>query len=374
MSYCYPLLSSLKEKPDGSLFSRRPDLMAIVAGLSRYDIAVDQQMALAKLLQQAEERELYRANPRYLAERLGLNERAALRLLLAALHEGIVTLHWDVRCPGCGATNHRGDSLAALHHNDQCGVCQLSFAPRLDDDVRVTFSIHERLRPLGSAADDAAFRAAINERLGPTPGHTLLLTSDFQRLFPQQRLLPDESLNVARVAVLFTDLAGSTAIYARKGDPRAYHLVRLHFDALFRIAEEHDGLMVKTIGDAVMAAFEAPAEALSAALTMQQAIVELNSQAQIADDKRLILKVGLHVGPSLSVTLNDRPDYFGTAVNIAARVQGLSHGGDIVFTEAIRADQQVQALLADHTLVASAAQLKGIDELVQVYRLVLSGG
>ena len=93
MSYCYPLLSSLKKKPDGSLFSRRPDLMAIVAGLSRYDIAVDQQMALAKLLQQAEERELYRANPRYLAERLGLDERAALRLLLAALHEGIVTLH-----------------------------------------------------------------------------------------------------------------------------------------------------------------------------------------------------------------------------------------------------------------------------------------
>lgn len=353
------------------LFSRRPDLRAAVAGLERHNIAGEVREALAGILQQAEERELYHINPRYLAEKLDLEERATLRLLLAALHDGLMVLHWNVRCPACGSTNHRGDSLTALHHDDQCGVCHASFAPRLDDEVRVTFSLHERLRPLSRAADDPAFRNAIDERLGPTPGHTLLLMPEFQRLFPQQRLLPDESLNVARVAVLFTDLAGSTAIYARKGDPRAYHLVRLHFEELFRIADEYDGLMVKTIGDAVMAAFESPAEALGAALAMQRAIGALNRRAQIADDERLILKIGLHAGPSLSVTLNDRPDYFGTSVNLAARVQGLSHGGDIVFTEAIHADSEAAQLLAGHTLKPGHAQLKGIDHDVQIYRLVL---
>jgi class 3 adenylate cyclase len=351
------------------LFSRRPDIRAAVAALARYDLPEAQRIALAAFLQQAEDRELFHMNPRYVAEKLQLDERSTLRLLLLAMHEGLLTLHWDVRCPTCGATNHRGDSLTALHHDDQCGVCQGRFAPRLDNEVRVSFSPHERLRTLPASADDQAFRNLLEQRLGATPGHALLLMNEFQRFFPQQRLLPDESLNVARVAVLFTDLAGSTAIYARKGDPRAYHLVRLHFDELFRIANANDGLMVKTIGDAVMAAFESPLEALNAALSMQQAIRELNQRAQLAEDEQLILKVGVHSGPSLSVTLNDRPDYFGTTVNLAARVQGLSHGNDIVFTDAVYNDSEVAELLGGRQLQRSFAQLKGIDGEVEVYRL-----
>jgi class 3 adenylate cyclase len=351
------------------MFSRRPDIRQAVAALARYNIPDIQREVLTDFLLQATDRELFHLNPRYLAEKLQIDERSTLRLLLLAMNEGLFTLHWDVRCPMCGSVNHRGDSLTALHHDDNCGVCRASFAPRLDDEVQVTFTPHERLRPLSPNAEDALFRSEISQRLGVTPGHTLLLMSEFQRFFPQQRLLPDESLNVARVAVLFTDLAGSTAIYARKGDPRAYHLVRLHFDELFRIANANDGLMVKTIGDAVMAAFETPLEAMTAALAMQKAIAELNTRAAIADDERLILKVGVHAGPSLSVTLNDRPDYFGTTVNIAARVQGLSHGNDIVFTEAINRDPEVMELLKDHICEQSVAQLKGIDGDVEVYRV-----
>lgn len=355
------------------LFGRRPDLRAEFVALERHGVPAPLAAQITDLFTHADPRDLARFNPRLVAERLGVDERAALHTLLAALYAGLVDLHWDVRCPVCGHTNHRGHSLADLRHDDQCEMCRSVYSARLDDEVRVSFSLVERLRPR-PFVDDKAHRAAIDARLGPTPGHALLLMPEFQRLFPQQRLLPDESLNVTRAALLFTDLAGSTAIYARRGDPRAYHLVRLHFDELFRVADERGGLMVKTIGDAVMAAFATPAACLRAALAMQLAVAALNTRAELSGDERLILKVGLHSGPCLAVTLNDRPDYFGTTVNIAARVQALSRGGDVVLTEAVRTDVEAAVLLAGHPLEAASVRLKGIDEPVLVHRLIVADG
>jgi class 3 adenylate cyclase len=352
------------------LFSRKPDLRAEFATLATRDVSPELAARLADYFIAADERGLTYLNPRLIGKALGLGDREALRLLVAALYVGVVTLHWDVRCPMCGSTDHRADSLSALRHEHQCPVCTAVRPSHLDDEVRVSFSLVERLHP-HAAVDDPAHRASIDLRLGPLPGHALLLLPEFQRLFPQQRLLPDESLDVTRAALLFTDLAGSTAIYARRGDPRAYHLVRLHFDELFRVANECGGLMVKTIGDAVMAAFQMPAEALRAALAMQAAVVALNERASLEGDERLILKVGLHSGPCLSVTLNDRPDYFGGTVNIAARVQGLSKGNDIVLTDVVREDIEAGALLKGRKLQSGEVRLKGIDEPVLVHRLVV---
>jgi class 3 adenylate cyclase len=235
--------------------------------------------------------------------------------------------------------------------------------------VRVTFSLHPRLRPLPASADDEAFRAEVDARLGPARGQSLLLLPDFQRLFPKQRLLPDESLEVARVALIFTDLAGSTALYASRGDPRAYHLVRLHFDELFAVADRHAGAVIKNIGDAVMAAFPTPTEAMRAALGMQESVAGLNARQRLAEEEHLILKIGLHSGPCLNVTLNDRPDYFGTTVNVAARVQSLSRGGDVVFTETLRADPEVQPLLSGYALESNHVALKGLEAELLVHRL-----
>jgi class 3 adenylate cyclase len=351
------------------LFSRRPGFQSAVAGLERYDIAPDLRAHLAAFLHDSPDREVFHFNPRALAGRMSLAERATLKLLLDALYEGIVTLHWEIRCPACGSIDHRSASLNQLHHQFQCPVCQTVSSPRLDDEVRVTFSPHPRLRPLPPGADDPAFRAQIDNQFGPVPGQALLVLPDFQKLFPQERLLPDESLEVARVAVLFTDLAGSTALYAQRGDPRAYHLVRLHFDELVRAADAEGGTVVKTIGDAILGAFQTPAEAMCAALAMQRSIAALNERERLSGDERLILKVGLHSGPCLNVTLNDRPDYFGTTVNVAARVQGLSPGGDIVFTEALRADSEVQTLLNGRSWESSRVTLRGIAEEVLVHRM-----
>jgi class 3 adenylate cyclase len=354
------------------LFSRRPDYHALLADLANHNIDAADSTAFAEFLARAGRHELHHLNPRYLAEAIDHSERRTLRLLVAALYEGLVVLHWNVRCPVCGSIDHSNHSLGQLQHDTQCKMCRAEFSPHLDEEVFVTFSLHSRLRPLPPATSDAEFRAGIDQRLGRVPGHALLLLPDFQRLFPRERLLPEESLDVARATLLFTDLAGSTALYARRGDPRAYRLVRLHFDALFRIADEQSGTVIKTIGDAVMAAFQTPVNAVSAALAMQATIHELNQNANLSGEDRLILKLGLHSGPCLSVTLNDRPDYFGTTVNIAARVQGLSQGNDIVLTEAVYQDRASRPLIQDYPHTSTHVQLKGIDEQVLVHCLDLT--
>lgn len=351
-------------------FRPHPRLPAAADRLEKYGVAADVRARLAAYLEQAPAREVYHANPRHLAERLGLDERAALKLLVAALYEGLATLHWDVRCPACGGSNEHS-ALHELRHELQCAMCHGRFSPRLDGEVRVTFSVHPRFRSLYADANDQGFRAEIDARLGTVTGQALLLLPEFQRLFPQERLLPDESLEVARVALLFTDLAGSTALYAQRGDPRAYHLVRLHFEELFAAADRHAGTVVKNIGDAVMAAFQTSAEALAAALDMQAAIAALNARERLPAEERLILKIGLHSGPCLNVTLNDRPDYFGTTVNIAARVQALSRGGDVVFTDAIRHDTEAGGLIAGRLLQTSRVALKGIADELRVHVLNL---
>jgi class 3 adenylate cyclase len=352
-------------------FRRAPDYHTAAEALARHGVSVELHRRFAGFLAAAPDRELFHLNPRALAARLATTEREALRLLVAAVYEGLVNLHWEVRCPMCGNVGVTPTGLPQLHAEEQCHVCHARFAPRLDDEVRVRFSLHPRLRALPPAADDAAFREATDALHGPVSGHDLLALPLFRRLFPLERLPPDESLLVTRAALLFTDLAGSTALYARRGDPRAFHLVRLHFDALFAAADDAGGSAVKTIGDAVMAVFLNPADALAAALAMQRAVQALNARAGIAGDDRLILKVGLHCGPCLSVTLNERPDYFGTTVNIAARVQGLSQGGDVVLTDAVRDDPQVAALLAGYALESDSAALKGVDEPVRVHRVAV---
>jgi class 3 adenylate cyclase len=356
-----------------NILNPRPNLKIAAANLTQYGVSPELRNGFVSFLESAKDVELFHLNPRYLADHLGLNERAALKLLVAAVHEGLVKLHWDVRCPVCGSYNHRGDSLHDMKHDGQCAMCQAVFAQRLDHEVRVTFSLHPRLRQLPPSANDKNWRMEVDNRFGPTPGHSLLVLPEFQKLFPQEKLLPDESLEVTRTALIFTDLAGSTALYAARGDPRAYHLVRLHFDVLFDAADRCGGTVVKNIGDAIMAVFQTPVEALRAGLAMQTGIADLNGQRNLTEPEALILKVGLHSGPCLSVTLNDRPDYFGTTVNVAARVQGLSRGHDVVFTEVIRRDAEAGELLKGKSLEAMPTTIKGLEGEWLVHRLDVQG-
>ncbi|CAM3052103.1 adenylate/guanylate cyclase domain-containing protein [Mycobacterium intermedium] len=186
----------------------------------------------------------------------------------------------------------------------------------------------------------------------------------FRDLFAAATLRPGDDAGVSQVALLFTDLRGSTALYERVGDAAAYNLVREHFRLLAAIVRDHDGAVVKTIGDAVMASFVDPAQAVRAALAMQE---QVGSSSD--GDDNLVLKVGVHAGPSVVVTLNDRLDYFGSTVNMAARLQGQSVGGDIVLSKAVAADPAVHEILAGAAQLNETVALKGFTEPVAFLRL-----
>ena len=106
--------------------------------------------------------------------------------------------------------------------------------------------------------------------------------------------------------------------------------MRAHFHVLHEIVAAEAGAVVKTIGDAVMATFPTPDRAVAAALRMREAMRGLNEERGSED---LLLKIGIHEGPCIAVTLNERQDYFGQTVNIASRVQGLATSREIFATE-----------------------------------------
>jgi len=193
----------------------------------------------------------------------------------------------------------------------------------------------------------------------------------FRDLFSDEALRPGDDVAVGRVALMFTDLRGSTGLYQRVGDAPAFHLVRDHFAFLAETVRAQDGAVVKTIGDAVMAAFMRPADAVAAALAVQRKVAEFNrAHAAHGDREGIVIKLGLHCGPCIAVTLNGRLDYFGSVVNKAARLQGQSRGGDIVLSREIAADPEAAKLIAPFRPGEESAALKGFSEPQPFLRIV----
>lgn len=192
----------------------------------------------------------------------------------------------------------------------------------------------------------------------------------FRDLFANEALRPGEQISVGSLTIIFTDLRGSTYLYNEIGDAPAFGLVMNHFDVLRAAINAEGGAVVKTIGDAVMAVFRRPAPALRAMLNAQTML------AQATDSERpLNLRAGIHYGKCIAVTMNDRLDYFGSTVNLAARLEGFSSGQDIIISEAVRDDPEVRDLLEQsnsYTTEPFAAQLKGFTDQHTLWRVALS--
>jgi class 3 adenylate cyclase len=190
----------------------------------------------------------------------------------------------------------------------------------------------------------------------------------FRDLFAREALRPGEEIEVGSMCVLFTDLLESTRMYREIGDAKAFGLVMQHFDVLKRHIADEDGALVKTIGDAVLAVFRRPVSAVRALL---KASKELSRPA--AGGRPLVLKAGIHFGPCIAVTLNDRLDYFGSTVNIAARLVGLCGGGDVVMSSEVQRDAEVSSYLQEsgHRMEDVRAALKGFDQVrFELFRVV----
>jgi class 3 adenylate cyclase len=196
----------------------------------------------------------------------------------------------------------------------------------------------------------------------------LLTHQTFRELFGAEALTVDQRLKITSMTFVFTDLKASTELYERIGDLAAYDLVQAHFSVLGQAVACESGAVVKTIGDAVMATFPTSDRGMSAVLRMREDMRRLNEERSRED---LLLKIGIHEGPCLAVTLNDRLDYFGQTVNIASRVQALATSASVFATEPVIRYQPTSQLLDRHGLTPQArrCQLRGIAEDYTVYEI-----
>jgi class 3 adenylate cyclase len=196
----------------------------------------------------------------------------------------------------------------------------------------------------------------------------LLTNQTFRDLYRTDTIEIDQRLKITSLTFLFTDLRGSTELYERVGDLAAFDIVRAHFRVLTDIVAAEAGAVVKTIGDAVMATFPAPDRAVAAALKMRKAMRDLNAERGRED---LLLKIGIHEGPCIAVSMNERQDYFGQTVNIASRVQGLATSQSIFATNAVISDARAAEVLdqAKVTPVSKGAMLRGVASEMPLYAI-----
>jgi len=329
-------------------------------------------VALREHLRRADERDVDHARPSQLAHALQAPVRPTLETLVDALFNGDVVLYWELECPMCKAFSEITNVFLTPLHEATCASCGADFRVRADQETQVTFSPHPRVRELAlPAGENKAYHDALHHRYPATTVQELMTVQKFRDWAQNEPLQGNAYLEVRKMTLWFSDLTGSTALYARNGDPFAYSLVREHFDLVGEAVRQAEGAIVKTIGDGIMAVFTEVGPGLQAALDANARLADFNAANNLEGERRLQLKIGIHSGPAITVTLNERLDYFGTTVNVASRVSNLAHGREIVLTQTAYAEPNVDKIAAAYPVACFESDIRGLDAKIAVCRLSL---
>ncbi|MDF3818330.1 DUF5939 domain-containing protein [Leptospira sp. 96542] len=167
---------------------------------------------------------------------------------------------------------------------------------------------------------------------------------EFRDLFSEEAIATNLQLDIGIKTILFTDIVGSTKFYELAGDHGAFLQVREHFIKTHQIIQMYKGVVVKTIGDAVMASFSSPIQALKASKEMQEWFHPENKHTPVR------IRISIHSGNCLAVNLNSNIDYFGNTVNYTAKLQTLVGSGEIIISETIFRDQEIRDYLRSNSI------------------------
>ena len=174
---------------------------------------------------------------------------------------------------------------------------------------------------------------------------------------------PDLSASSApdgTVTIAFTDIEDSLRLNAFLGDKRWLEVLRAHNEVIRRVTAEHNGTVVKGQGDGFMLAFASARRGVACAQAIDEAIATTFQDP----GSPIRVRIGLHVGE----TVREAEDFFGHAVNYAARVASSARGGEIVVSSLVH-DLLAQTGEFDFE-EARQVELKGIDGPQQIYRLI----
>ena len=233
-----------------------------------------------------------------------------------------------------------------------------------ETEVRlVHVHVHERLSASGMAEDEVLRQlGVIEEAVVPlldgivqAVHHEHLLQASIEDAYLH---LPSSEIPAERgsveTTIVFLDLESFTELTHSKGDERAMEILTRLEGVVRPLSLEHEGKLVKQIGDGVMLAFRRPDEAVVFA---RQAL-----DAVAADPEIPPLHVGIHAGPAI----HRAGDYIGSTVNVASRVTGASSAGEILLTDAV-----ASALTAATTEPVGVRMLRGAAQPVRLFRVVM---
>lgn len=166
-----------------------------------------------------------------------------------------------------------------------------------------------------------------------------------------------------QIGILFGDVAGSTRLYQNLGDSAAHRAVQGALELMADCVLKAGGVIVKTVGDEVMAAFFRPEPMIEAALEMQRrATRRAETEADIA--ARVKLRIGLHFGPAL----RSGADYFGQTVNTAARMVAIAKADEIITAHDLR--EELAGRERDLFRPLEAFRLKGMGDDLAIAEVV----
>jgi len=163
------------------------------------------------------------------------------------------------------------------------------------------------------------------------------------------------------VVIMFADIAGSTQFFEKRGDIEGRAMVQRFNRLMFPIIEDHQGAVIKTMGDGIMASFGDPVAACRCAVSMQQLLFTDNS-ARVEDDQ-IAMRVALHFGRGVI----EKGDVYGDVVNVAARVEKHTEAGTIVMSQSLY--EKVENDEAFRCGYQGTFSVKGKSEPLALYRL-----
>ena len=167
-------------------------------------------------------------------------------------------------------------------------------------------------------------------------------------------------MNKTSCTIMFVDISGSTQIYELLGDEVAKQTIDKCLAQISDIVVAHQGTVVKSIGDELMCRFDTAAEAILAAISSQVEVGTLNFTGLT----HMAIRAAVHFGE----VIEDSDDIFGDAVNVAARMTGISRAGQILTTESTVNDLPDE--LRSQTRQIDLTHVKGKQEKLAVYEVM----
>lgn len=185
---------------------------------------------------------------------------------------------------------------------------------------------------------------------------------DFRSLFNDEQLPLDLNMSLGLQALVFVDVVQSTKLYQDLGDAKSFNMIRHYMRDIFDVVHEHSGVVIKTMGDGAMFAFNSPLQALKASLQLQK----LSLQSQ-----RLKLRVGLNYGECIAVSFDSKIDYFGQTVNLASKLQMGSAPNDLVIAKKCYDLPEVKTYLLERGVACENFEVRvpGLEEKVEALLL-----